>query len=95
MNKDEQKLKLQEERMRGEEARQILESRPVKETLAQMKEATINKWQDTGDSATRDDLWQFYRAVRLFEEALTDAVTGGKFAEAELSDVMDKMKRVA
>jgi hypothetical protein len=94
MDKDERRIKLQNERLSGEEARQILENPLVVQTIADMKSATIEKWRDAPTEADRTDLWQFYRAVCLFEQAFVLAMENGRFAANELTDVMEKMRRV-
>lgn len=95
MNKHERQIGLQEDRLKGEAARQILENPLVSGTIADMKSATIEKWRDAATEADRTDLWQFYRAVCLFEQAFVLAMENGRFAESELSDVMQRMRKTA
>ena len=91
----EDKVKLEEERRLGVEARQTLESPALRTALDDMKTATVAKWSEAAAEADRTDLWNFYRAVLCFEAALEAAVASGRFAENELSEAMGKMRRIA
>ncbi len=94
MDKNERRINLQNERLSGQEARQILENPLVVQTIADMKSATIDKWHNAATEAGRTDLWQFYRAVCLFEQAFVLAMENGQFAATELDGLMKEMRRV-
>jgi hypothetical protein len=94
MDKNERRIKLQNERISGEDARQIIENPLVVQTIEDMKSATIEKWRDAATEADRTDLWQFYRAVCLFEQAFVVAMENGRFATSELDGLMQEMRRV-
>lgn len=74
---------MQNDIVRGEHAKRLLEDPLLAETLSMMEEATIRKWEQAKDTKDREDLWNFYRATKLFKQYLQTAIDTGKMVEIQ------------
>ncbi len=72
----------QEEMMRAEKARQILEDPFVREALDDIKSTLIEQWRSAPvkDSDLKERLWALYNAAHKFEELMRSHIETGKLA---------------
>ncbi len=75
----------EEELMRGERARQILDDPLVAAAFKEILNVTVLKW---GDESTSDDgakkLRDFYRATLLFKRVFEHHIETGKMAQIQI-----------
>jgi len=78
-------MTLEEEALRGERAKQILEDPLVIAAFDEILKVTVDKW---SDASTSDDgakkLRDFYRATQLFRQVFENHINTGKMAEIQL-----------
>ena len=78
-------MELEQEALRGERAKQILEDPLVKSAFDEILSVTVQKW---SDASTSDDgaqkLRDFYRATLLFRQVFENHIETGKMAEIQL-----------
>jgi len=74
-----------EEVLRGERARQILEDPLVKSAFDEILNVTVLKWSDasTSDEGAKK-LRDFYRATLLFKQVFQQHIETGKMAEIQI-----------
>lgn len=77
----------EEERVRAEQAKQILRNPLVREALDGIKNGLIEQWRSSPvkDSELREYLWSIYLGAGKFEELLQSHIETGKMAEVQLS----------
>jgi len=87
-------MKPEEELIRAEKARQVLEDKIVREALDGIKNAIIEGWRQSPvkDVEHREKLWSIYVGACKFEELLRSYIETGKLARAQL-DLNDKRGR--
>ena len=78
-------MTLDEEVLRGERARQILEDPLVKKAFAEILNVTVLKWSDntTSDEGAKK-LRDFYRATLLLKQVFEKHIETGKMAEIQI-----------
>lgn len=74
----------EQEVMRGERARQILEDPLVVEAVTQIKSQLLEQWRlsPVKDTELRERLWAIYTGMHVFLEAFESHIATGKFALA-------------
>lgn len=86
MTKEDQ-IKREDERLRGERARQILEDPLVKSAMSDIKATLIEQWRisPVKDAELREYLWSIYLGACKFEELLASHIETGKLASHQLA----------
>lgn len=76
----------EEEVVRAERAKQILEDKLVRAALDGVRDLIIEQWRvsPVKDSEIRDWLWALYNASHKFEEVLRSHIETGKLAAHQL-----------
>lgn len=69
--------------LRGEHARRLIEDPLLSETLDTMERATLKKWETSSATEAREELWHFYRATKLFRQYLQSTLDTGHMAYME------------
>ena len=90
-------MELEQERIRGERARQILEDPMVRDALDAIEAETIAKWEMTParDTEAREKLWMFYVVSKKFRNTLKETMDTGKMAAIQLSEKQSLATKVA
>jgi hypothetical protein len=76
----------EEEIIRAQHCKQILEDRYVKEALSDIREGIVHQWAKSPikDTDHKEKLWALYNAVDKFEELLRTHIDSGKLARHEM-----------
>lgn len=90
-------MELEQERIRGERARQLIEDPMIVEALDMIERETIAKWEQTParDTEGRERLWMFYVVAKKFRNTLQETMDTGKMAAIQLGEKQGLAAKVA
>lgn len=79
-------IELTRRQVKGDRARELLESDTLKEAFSALSEQYIAAWQQSAarDTDARERLWQAVNVVALVQDHLKKQVTNGRIAKADL-----------
>lgn len=83
----------QDELERGQLAADIAGNRVYAETMAQMREEILSRWQVEADADKRDHLWRMMQCQKRFENLLSDALLTGKIRAKQLQDEQTRLEK--
>ena len=70
----------EQEVIRANEARQIIENKLVVAALDDIEAATILKWENCNSKEEREDYWRLYKIAKLFRAAFYTHIETGELA---------------
>ena len=88
-------MSLNDEAVRGENARRILEDETVQAALTAIREEIIRQWSETParDVEGREWVWRHYKVVEKFEGLLKGYIESGRFARMKLHEEESRMEK--
>lgn len=88
-------MNAEQEKIRANEAQQLLDNRMLKEALTAIRADCFEKFQKTKfkENAERDELWRKLQTIDWFETHLTRIVTTGKMQGDTFGDKVRSMVR--
>lgn len=78
----------EQERIRGEKARQILNDELVVEAFSLIEKQIIEQWEQAParDKEGKEHLWIYYKVLKKFKAHLEDVLNTGKMAAIQLQE---------
>ena len=90
-------MELEQERIRGERARQLMEDPMIAEALDMIEREAVRQWEmsPARDTEGRERLWMFYVITKKFRNTLQETMDTGKMAAIQLSEKQGLAAKVA
>jgi len=82
-------MTLENDRRRGDRARQVLENELFQESFEIMEQAIFEEWKYTADEKKREALWIMIQMMPCFEAVFVAAVNNGVVASGELKHILN------
>jgi hypothetical protein len=82
-------MTLENDRRRGDRARQVLENELFQESFEIMEQAIFEEWKYTADEKKREALWIMIQMMPRFEAVFVAAVNNGVVASGELKHILN------
>lgn len=84
----------QEELERGQLAADVLSNRVYIETMAQIRDEILARWQVEPDEARRDHLWRMIQCHRRLGDVLKEVMTTGKMRQKSIEADQSRAERI-
>lgn len=84
----------QEELERGQLAADVLGNRVYVETMAQIREEILARWQIEADEAKRDHLWRMIQCHKRMGDVLKEVMTTGKMRQKSIEAEQTRAERI-
>lgn len=84
----------QEELERGQLAADVLGNRVYVETMAQIKDEILVRWQIEADEAKRDHLWRMIQCHKRLGDVLEQAMITGKMQQRAIQAEQSRAEKI-